>query len=58
MRLHDITITRQFSDWDTEPLTYIHFRPERDIAKTVEYDDGINIDFDANGDIVGIEVLG
>lgn len=58
MRLHDITITRQFSDWDTEPLTYIHFEPRREVVSTVEYRLGVNIDLDANGDIVGIEVLG
>lgn len=58
MKLYDLTIVRQRSDWDTEPMTTIRFRPERDVAMTVEYDDGITIEFDASGDIVTIKVLG
>lgn len=58
MKIDDITVTRQDSDWDTEPLTYIYFEPRRKVASTVEHRLGVNIDLDTNGDIVGIEVLG
>ena len=31
---------------------------EKYVAKTVELEDGLNVDFDAEGKLIGLEVLG
>lgn len=58
MKPSDIRIEKTMAAEMAYPLRYIHFTSNTNPpASQIELDDGVLIDVDANGDIVGIEVV-